>query len=133
MEVVEPGPQYVGVPTIETVFDGILIESRAVPIEENVFGLEMKFTNSKLQRPIPTKKTRIGSGEGKEVEIGLPEVHRVGLDSRMTLADGASVLFQMLSSEEGREVAVAVTLRHVDADAAKQAVPYDASSGAEPR
>jgi hypothetical protein len=133
MEVVEPGPQYIGVPTIETVFDGILIETCAVPIDENVFGLEMKFTNSKVQRPIPTRKTRIGSGEGKEVEVALPEVHKVGLDSRMTLADGASVLFQMLSSEEGRMVAVAVTLRHVDADAQKQLLPDDRSIGAEPR
>jgi type II secretory pathway component GspD/PulD (secretin) len=111
LEIVEPGPQSVPVPTIENVFDGTMIECCAVPLDEGVYGLELKFTSSHLVRPIPTKKIRIGSGEGKEVEVGLPELKKIGVDTRVSLADGASLLLGVLSAEEGREVVVTVTLR----------------------
>jgi len=114
MEIVEPGPRSIGVPTVATILDGLSVESRAFLVEENLFGLELKFTSTRVERPIPTKKIRIGTGEGHEVEVGLPVANKVGLDTRMKLADGASHVLVALSSDEGREVAVTVTLRRVE-------------------
>lgn len=116
LEIVEPGPQTIAVPTIGSVFDGTIMECRAVPLKEGLYGLELNFTNSRLVRPIPTKNLRIGSGEGKDVTVGLPEVKKVGIDTRVSLADGASLLFGGISPEEGREVALTVTLKRARLD-----------------
>lgn len=116
LEIVEPGPQTIAVPTIGSVFDGMKMECRAVPLKEGLYGLELNFTSSHLVRPIPTKNLRIGSGEVKDVTVGLPEVKKVGIDTRVSLADGASLLFGGISPDEGREVAMTVTLRRAKID-----------------
>jgi hypothetical protein len=111
LQEVEPGPQTIAVPKIETVFDGTSVECCAVPLDGGVYGLELKFEESKLERPVKTAKVRIGERETREVEIGLPEVKKVSLDTRASLADGASVVFASVKTYENREVAVIVTLR----------------------
>ncbi len=114
LETVEPGPREIAVPTIESVFDGIEATSRAVPLAADRFGLELSFESSKLERPIPVLTAGASDPTGGRLEIALPKVNKVKLDTKVVLADGASLLLVTASSEEGREVAVAVTLRHVD-------------------
>jgi hypothetical protein len=116
IEIVEPGPQTIAVPTVDTVQDGVTVEERVTPLDAEVYGLELSFTNSKLVRPIRTKKMRIGTGEGHEVEVGLPEVDKVSLNTSATLANGASIVLSTLSNEPDRELAVAVTLRRVPSE-----------------
>jgi hypothetical protein len=111
METVEPGPRDIAVPTIGNLFNGHEIEATALPIEQDTYGLDLNFTTSKVERPLPTKKMRIGSGEGQEVEVASPVSHQVTLKTRISLADGGSVVFGMMSNDEHREVAVAVTLQ----------------------
>jgi hypothetical protein len=123
LQVVEPGPKTIAVPTIGIVQDGIVVEARAVPLEKYLVGLELSFTRSKLERPIPAKKMRLGTAGGQEVEIGLPVVNKVGLDTKVALLDNGSFVLVTASSDEGREIAVAVTLGRVRPDSEDTASP----------
>src|SRR5260221_11679908 len=100
METVEPGPRDIAVPTIGNPFRGHEIEATPLPIERGMYGLDLKFTTSKVERPLPTKKLRIGSGAGQEVEVALPVSQQVSLKTRISLAEGGSVVFGMMSSDE---------------------------------
>jgi hypothetical protein len=111
LETVEPGPREIAVPTIGTLFNGLAIEATAFPIEKDVFGLELTFKTTKVERPIPVKNMRIGTGEGQEVEVGLPTVDSVSGGTRVALANGASLVFGTVSGDQSREVIVAVSMQ----------------------
>jgi len=110
VEIVEPGPQEIADPVIDVINEGFTIDARAVALEPRVFGLEVGFSSAWLERPIPTRKIRISAHSENEVEIGEPVVRKVNFDSRMSLADGASIVFTTASPEPDKDLAIVVTL-----------------------
>ena len=54
METVEPGPRDIAVPTIGTVFSGDEFEATALPIDQGMYGLDLKYTTTRVDRPLPS-------------------------------------------------------------------------------
>ena len=108
LQIVEPGSMEILDPVIETVKEGVQIEVRGVPVPGGVVQFDVSVNFSVLQRPIPTVKTRIQSGKGKEVEISLPEVDHIKLNSVITLPRGSAALISSAAPREGKDLAVIV-------------------------
>ncbi len=106
LRIVEPGSVEILDPVIEVIEEGMKIDVRAVPVPGGVVQFDVAVDFSKLQRPIPTTKTRIRSGEGKQVEISLPEVDHIKLDSVITLPMGSAALISSAAPAEGKDFAV---------------------------
>lgn len=104
---IEPGRREIAVPEIGTVEDGHSIELRAVPLDATHVGLELDATQSAVKRPIATKTVKLDIDGGREVEIALPEVTKVGLKGQISLEYGGYALFSGMSDSEN-SVAVLV-------------------------
>ncbi|MCP5021198.1 MAG: hypothetical protein GY930_05415, partial [bacterium] len=106
LRIVEPGSVEILDPVIEVIEEGMKIDVRAVPVPGGVVQFDVAVDFSQLQRPIPTTKTRIRSGEGEQVEISLPEVDHIKLDSVITLPRGSAALISSAAPAEGKDFAV---------------------------
>jgi len=92
IQIVEPNDQEIADPQIGVIREGFVLELRATPTSHEEFGLDLKLTNSVLQRPIRTAKTRISTSSPREVEIGLPELNTIRIATTLRVADGASAV-----------------------------------------
>ena len=110
--IVEPGPQEIADPTIDVLQEGFVANMRATALATDVYGLDLAFEVSKLERPMQTRKMRISATSDREVEIGLPAVMTINFESKLILADGASAAFTTASPEKDRDLAIVLTLVH---------------------
>lgn len=106
LQIVEPGSMEILDPVIEVIEDGVSIDVRGVPVPGGVVRFDVDVEFSVLQRPIPTVKTRIRSGDGPEVEISMPEVTTIKLNSVITLPEGNAALISSAAPSEGKDFAI---------------------------
>ncbi len=114
LRIVEPGSVEILDPVIEVIEEGLNIDVRAVPVPGGVVQFDVTVDFSQLQRPIPTTKTRIRSGEGKEVEISQPEVDHIKLNSVITLSRGSAALISSAAPAKGKDFAIILHYAKVD-------------------
>lgn len=108
LQIVEPGNTEILDPVIGVVEEGVAINVRAVPVPGGVFQFDLEINYSMLQRPIPMVKTRIQSGDGPEVEISLPIVDKISLNSVLALTEGSAALISSASPAKDRDFAILV-------------------------
>lgn len=106
LRIVEPGNVEILDPVIEVLEEGLTVDVRAVPVPGGVVQFNVAVNYSKLQRPIPTIKTRIRSGDGDEVDISQPEVDHIKLDSVITLPQGGAALISSAAPTEGKDFVI---------------------------
>jgi hypothetical protein len=113
LETVEPGPQTIADPVIDTIDEGYLVWIRAVEIDASTIDLELELEWSEVRRPIPTKKVVLDAPGRPEVEIALPEVDRIRIESTVRIAPDAKVVFFSLPGSL-RDIAVIARARPVE-------------------
>ncbi|MDF1836500.1 MAG: hypothetical protein P1V35_01410 [Planctomycetota bacterium] len=106
LQIVEPGSMEILDPVVEVIEEGVMIDVRGVPVPGGVVRFDLDVSFSVLQRPIPTVKTRIRSGAGQEVEVSLPEVDHIKLNSVITLPEGSAALISSAAPTEGKDFAI---------------------------
>ncbi|MCA9000458.1 MAG: hypothetical protein KDB61_00950 [Planctomycetes bacterium] len=106
LQIVEPGNMEILDPVVEVIEEGVSIDVRAVPVPGGVVQFDMAVNFAVLQRPIPTVKTRIRSGKGPEVEISMPEVDHIKLNSVITLPQGSAALISSAAPNEGKDFVI---------------------------
>ncbi|MCE9594055.1 MAG: hypothetical protein K8S98_07675 [Planctomycetes bacterium] len=116
VETVEPDHQQIADPLVDVVQSGILIESRAVLLDEKRIGLETVVTQSDLKIPIATKKVKLAIHGGIEVEIGQPEVTTVSLRTTVMLESNSYALFRGPLAGGDRDVVVLLHATRVDGE-----------------
>jgi hypothetical protein len=112
---VEPGGQEIADPDVATIQAGVTVEARIAPLPGERFGVQIGIASCSVERPIPTRKVRLGGAGGHEVEIGEPEVKTARFDATLLLADGASAVLVTDDTHPERDLAVALTVRKVAA------------------
>jgi hypothetical protein len=111
---VEPGRREIAVPVIGTVEEGHRVDLRAVPLDATHVGLELDATQSTVKQPIATQKVKLDIDGGREEEIALPEVTKVGLKGQISLEYGGYALFAGMNDNED-SVAVLVHIERTSA------------------
>ncbi|MBI5435002.1 MAG: hypothetical protein HZA52_19365 [Planctomycetes bacterium] len=106
--IVEPGAQAIADPQVDVVRDGFEIDARGTFLDPTHVGVELSIVHSKVVRPIATKKVRLGLPGAAEVEVGLPDVTRVSLETRLRLELGHCALFRAPLTEPDRSSVVFV-------------------------
>ncbi|MCP3916213.1 MAG: hypothetical protein GY711_11710 [bacterium] len=109
VEIVQPGDVMVADPEIAIAHEGIVLETRAVPLDPGRFGIDVDVHHSRVERPIPTKEIQL-TGASSPVTISQPQVTEVEMHSRVVLAPGASVLFVTPDPATDRDWVVTLTL-----------------------
>ncbi|HVS08717.1 MAG TPA: hypothetical protein VMS76_02500 [Planctomycetota bacterium] len=113
LETVEPGPQTIADPVIATIDEGYRVGTRTVEIDALTIDLEVELEWSQVRRPIPTKKIELDTPGRTEVEIALPEVDRIRIESTVRIAPDAKVVFFSLPGSL-RDIAVIARARPVE-------------------
>jgi hypothetical protein len=113
LETVEPGPQTIADPVIATIDEGYRVWIRAVEIDASTIDLELELEWSQVRRPIPTRKIELDTPGRPEVEIALPEVDRIRIESTVRIAPDAKVVFFSLPGSL-RDIAVIASARPVE-------------------
>lgn len=115
VHVVEPGSREIADPEIHEIEEGMLFDARAVPLPGGLFGLTVALQQAVIERPIATKKLRIGSKSDVEVEVGLPKVESARIDTQLLLRDGSSaVLVVTPGPKPGLDLVAIVSVRSVE-------------------
>lgn len=114
IEIVEPNRQEIADPQIAVINEGIVLDVRATPMAGEELGLDLQLSNSKLVRPIRTKKVRLSTANAAEVEIGLPEVNTVRIKTTVRLAAGASIVLSTPGHDD-TDLVMVVTAKRVEA------------------
>lgn len=139
--VIAPGNQEILDPIVDVVQDGISIDTRIVSLPGGAAGLVMTAEFARLKRPIATKMVVVAEGY-EPMEVGVPEVRRIELQTRARLAAGQTLLVTGRSKradgtisspfvwdeEDGtqREMAIAVHVERVEyelTDEGEQGLP----------
>ena len=126
---VQPGNHEVADPLIETVHEGIEVEVWALPLAGERYGLNLRFSSSSLERPIPTETRRIGS-EGAEVQVALPAVTRTDMEMRVALEPGSAVFLVTPNLPRGEDQVLVLSLERVTQE---QALQMGAAAGQDKR
>src|SRR6185436_9908126 len=69
---VQPGPQEIADPVIETIDAGESLGVRPVRVAAELYRLSLDIRHVAVAQPIPTRKVRVSVAPGGEAEIGLP-------------------------------------------------------------
>lgn len=112
--VVQPGDQEIVDPVIAVVEDGIKAELRAVPMPFGLFDLECKVSYAILERPMQSRKVRVGAGEGFEVEVTTPVVEELKISSLLSVASGAGALIATTSEDREFDFVTMVQLTRME-------------------
>jgi hypothetical protein len=89
------------------------VGTRTVEIDASTIDLELELEWSQVRRPIPTKKIELDTPGRPEVEIALPEVDRIRIESTVRIAPDAKVVFFSLPGSL-RDIAVIARARPVE-------------------
>lgn len=108
---VEPGSTAIADPQIDVVRDGFDIDARAVFVDPEHVGVEVSIAHSQVNRPIATKKITLGLPGMSEVEVGVPDVTRVSLESRLLIGVDHCALFRAPFTEAGKSAVVFLRAR----------------------
>jgi hypothetical protein len=106
LQIVEPGHTEILDPIVEVINEGFETNIKGLPIPGDLVQFDLDVNYSVLQRPIPTVKTRIQSGESKEVEISLPVLDSINLKSVLALPVGSAALISAAAPTEGLDFVV---------------------------
>lgn len=115
IELVEPGHRAIAEPNVDVVQSGLVLELRGVVLDPTGIGAQIELTQASVEQPIPTRKIRLPIAGSTEVEIGLPQVQRVGLRANVALEPGSVAILRAPFQEDGREAVVLLQLTRVDA------------------
>ncbi len=107
---VEPGPQQIADPIIETIQAGTFLNARAFELRDGYYGLVIDAKVVDVKRPIATKKVRISVAGMEEVEVGVPEITGIQFTAEVQIADGGAALF-VTPRDETRDFALVVSVR----------------------
>lgn len=116
VKLIEPQKQLLADPIVDTIQEGYELQTESVPLPGNRYGLHLRFERSSIARPIPTKKITIATDPVGEVEISLPEVTRVSLETSLLFDEGSSAIFATPANDEVHDLLVIVTLKKVTGD-----------------
>lgn len=116
---VEPGNSAIADPVVDVIREGLFLNARAFELPGGALGVSLETTKVDVKRPIRTTKRRIAAWDGRDVEIGLPEVQRVRFRADMTVAEGGAALFVTADNDERHDLALLVTVRRHAAYAAE--------------
>jgi hypothetical protein len=108
IQVVEPGALEIADPVIDVVTEGLSLEILGVPLGQDLFGVDLELENATLTRPIRTV-TRVIHANRDEVQIGLPEVTKVRVESRLAMRSKAIAV--IVTPDPTRDVDLVVTIR----------------------
>lgn len=109
--VVEPGAVEIVDPVIDVIQEGVVFEVRAVPLSPGLYGVEVDLSQVTILH-MRTYESVIGTGR-HEVTYTLPEVTQRGIQTRLTLADGAAAVFVSQDDADQRELVITFRLQHV--------------------
>ncbi len=115
LRTVQPGDQRIADPIIETLHEGLTLETRATPLGSSTFGVEVELELASVEQPFPTREVVLAPGL-PAVQIALPSVTNVGLDTQLSIDAGQSVLFVTHDRIEDQELAVLLSFEQVDAN-----------------
>jgi len=121
LETVEPGAQVIADPQVARIQEGLTLDARVVPLPGNRFGAEVRVCACQIQRPIPTRKVRLGDAKGTEVEISEPQVKTARFESTAALVDGGSIVLVTQDVDPSKDLAAVVTVRRMESDGKAQA------------
>jgi len=113
VKLIEPQKLLIADPVVDTVMEGYELYALAVPLPGDRFGVELEFKRTSIARPIPTKKVTIATDPVEEVEISMPEVTRVSLETSLLFDDGTSAIFATPANDEVHDLVVIVTVKKV--------------------
>ncbi len=111
---VEPNQQVIADPVIREAPDGVTMGVSAVVLEDALFGAIVDVEQSRVARPIPTRKVRLGTPDNREVEVAVPEITTVSLKATVMLRAGEIALFRAPLQDDAHDVAVLLSIRRVD-------------------
>ena len=114
LETVEPGAQVIADPQVARIQEGLTLDARVVPLPGNRLGAEVRVCACQIQRPIPTRKVRLGDANGREVEISEPQVKTARFESTVALVDGGSVVLVTQDVDPAKDLAAVVTVRRIE-------------------
>lgn len=120
---VEPGSTAIADPQIDVVRDGFDIDARATFVDAEHVGVEVSIAHSKVERPIATKKVKLGLPGASEVEVGVPDVTRVSLESRLLIRTDHCALFRAPLTESGKSAVVLLRVRRATLPTPEQRMP----------
>jgi hypothetical protein len=111
---VQPGPQEIADPVIDTINAGEKLEVRTVRVDENLYRVALDVEHVAVAQPIATKKVRVSVAPGGEAEVGLPVVTRVNFSADVKLTGGNAVVL-VTPLDDKKDLALIVKLtRYVD-------------------
>ena len=125
LERVEPGGVEIADPVIDTIGEGMVVEVLATLLPDGHIGLRLSASHTEIQRPIPTERVRLREDRDTMVEVALPAVDRVKIETRIVLSDGATAVLYSAGHVPDEEFAVLVR--------AKTALPRFEGPGDEAR
>jgi|GEM_PF-4008348 len=126
--VVAPGNEEILDPIVDVIEDGVSIDTRVVPLPGGSIGVVLDARITELQRPIETVEVVVREGM-QPVQIGVPEVHRIELVTRVRLAPEETILitgrskhpdgvvrspFVFNTGKDARELALSVRVKLVE-------------------
>lgn len=111
LRVVQPGDQEILDPVIKVAEDGLHADVRVVPMPDGTFDLECNASFAELDRPLQSRKVRMGAGAGFEVEVTRPVIQELRISSLLGMTPGAAALIATTSEDRKLDFA---TLIHFD-------------------
>lgn len=109
---VQPGPQEIADPLVETINAGERLELRSVRVDTNLYRVSLEVEHVAVAQPIPTKKVRVSVAPGGEAEVGMPVVTRVNFSADVKLASGNAVVL-VTPLDDKQDLALIVQLTAV--------------------
>ena len=87
-----PGPIDIVDPEIETMAEGMMMQSRVLQIGPDSYGLDLNIEYSKVRQPIPTRTMQVGE---QELMVSTPELRTSQIETKLILPGGGGVLFRL--------------------------------------
>jgi hypothetical protein len=114
LQTVEPGAQVIADPEVASIQEGCTLEARVVPLPDQRFGVELRVSVCEIEKPIPTRKVRLGDANGQEAEIAEPQAKTARFETTVVLVDGGSVVLVTPDIDPEQDLAAVVTVRRVE-------------------
>lgn len=122
LRIVQPGNNEILDPMISVAQDGVLADVRVVPMIDGRFDLELNVTFAQLERPMKSRKVRMGAGAGFEVEITEPVINTLSIGSLFSMDPGAAALVATTSEDRLTDVAVMLEFGRIEIPVEKPSV-----------
>ena len=92
---VQPGDRVVADPVIDTVQEGVFLDVQTALLPDGLLGLEIGLRHAELREPVATRDMRAEldmTDAPAPLEVALPTVDSVSVDTQVVLVSGASAL-----------------------------------------